>query len=522
VADLGSLLGAAGVGGVIGKAIVSLELSTAKYQAELRAAQGETAASTSAMGSGFSKFGSIAKTAMLGVGVAVVAGVAASVKAASDLNEQINKTKEVFEGNAATVLAWSKTTAESFGVSETAALTAAGSYGQIFDAAGLAESASSKMSMSLVELASDLASFNNIDPTEALDKLQAGLAGQARPLREVGVFLSAARVETEAYTSGIAEQGAELTDAQKIQARYNLILQDTTKAQGDFQRTLSESLPNQIRVVKAELEDAAATIGQSLIPVLLDLATTVADNTDKIAGLASGLEHFINVYSNIAQISFAPWTVLGDAVATAGGRVGELNLELPSVERHLEATQAKAALAAAGFHNFTSGAVDAKTGLNQLGQSAKLADVKFADLTLTLEENAKQTKITREEFLHATNVMDREARQLADALKEIAKEDWVNPKYVAFLSEQGPEWLIGFANLTETQQHRAQQAWKDSTAELDNARTSQDKMIGALDKLDKSTTKHTVQIKYEYVGFDPSKPGMAAGQTGGATSNQQR
>src|SRR6185369_14315362 len=149
---------------VIGKAIVSLELSTAQYQAELKGAQAETAASTGAMGKSATGMSDVWKTAMLGVGVAVVAGVAVSIKAASDLNEQINKTKVVFEDNASTVLAWSKTTAESFGVSETAALTAAASYGQIFDAAGLAEDASSQMSMVLVELASDLASFNNIDP----------------------------------------------------------------------------------------------------------------------------------------------------------------------------------------------------------------------------------------------------------------------------------------------------------------------------------------------------------------------
>jgi hypothetical protein len=106
--------------------------------------------------------------------------------------------------------------------------------------------------------------------------------------------------------------------------------------------------------------------------------------------------------------------------------------------------------------------------------------------------------------------MEHRAHQLANAMAGIAKEDWVNPQYVAFLSEQGPEWLIGFANLTETQQHKAQQAWRDSTTELDNARTSQDKMIGALDKLDKGTTRHTVEIEYRYTGFDPSKPGMAS------------
>ncbi|MDQ5874411.1 MAG: hypothetical protein M3526_03395, partial [Actinomycetota bacterium] len=272
MADLGSLLGAAGIGGAIGQAVVRLELDTAKYQAELKTAQASTVAGTNSMSSGVSKFSTFAQTAFLGVGVAAVAGAAVAINAAADLNEQINKTKEVFEGSAASVIAFSETTASSLGISQTAALEAAGSFGQILDAAGLAEAATADMSIALVGLAADLASFNNLDPTEALTKLQSGLAGQARPLREVGVFLSAARVEAEAYGSGIAVVGEELTDAQKIQARYNIIMQDTAKAQGDFARTLEGSLPNQLRVLKAELTDTAAAAGQALLPIALELA----------------------------------------------------------------------------------------------------------------------------------------------------------------------------------------------------------------------------------------------------------
>jgi len=517
MADLGSLLGAAGVGGVIGKAIVSLELSTAKYQAELKAAQGETAASTGAMGSSMGKFSSFAGTAWLAVGAAAVAGVGASIKAASNLNEQINKTQEVFEGNAGAVLAWSKTTAEGFGVSERAALQAAGSYGQILDAAGLTTDATSEMSMSLVELASDLSSFNNIEPDVVLQKLQSGLSGMARPLREVGVFISAARVETEAYTSGIAKQGEELTDAQKIQARYNIILQDTTKAQGDFQRTLGESLPNQLRVIKAELEDTAAKIGTALLPAVRGLVET-------LAGLVPLLEKVA------FAMQFLPIVQVGEDFDGAGnkltrfvdGVIDTIPILGHFVDLSGDAGEAVNALGeeigqgGKGLGNFRGRAFQASIAVDGLGKDAKKATIEFADLTLGLDESAQQTIITRQEFLHATNVMEREARQLARAMKEISQEDWVNPQYVAFLSEQGPEWLIEFSRLTKTEQQKAQQAWRDSTTALDEARTSQDKMIGALDKLDKSSTRHTVEIHYKYVDFDPSKPGMQpSGQRGG-------
>ena len=51
---------------------------------------------------------------------------------------------------------------------------------------------------SLRPLAADLASFNNIDPTEALDKLRSGLVGEAEPLRSVGVLLNEAAVQAKA------------------------------------------------------------------------------------------------------------------------------------------------------------------------------------------------------------------------------------------------------------------------------------------------------------------------------------
>ena len=511
MADISSLLGAAGIGGVIGKAIVSLELSTAKYQAELKAAQGETAASTGAMGSSMGKFSGFAGTAMLAVGAAVVAGVAVSIKAASDLNEQINKTKEVFEGSAGAVLAWSETTAEGFGISDRAALQAAGSFGQILDAAGLAESATSTMSMSLVELAADLSSFNNIEPDVVLEKLQSGLAGMARHLREVGVFLSAARVETEAYTSGIAEQGEELTDAQKIQARYNIILEDTTKAQGDFARTVGDSLPNQLRVMKAELEETAGAVGEVLLPVVLDFVHL--------------LENLVPLLEKVAQlISYLPIVQMGedfDSNASAVEKWGNALIDtIPvlghfiDISEHLGDTmgeQVATMLTHRGLVSQVSTFYREKfaTALKgPVSDAVKRVTNQVEDFTLSLEESEEMQADTAAGFKAATQDMLQHARALNSAVKEIAKEDWVNRDYVAFLSEQGPDWLIGFADLNEKAQHRMQDAWEESTKKTAKSNERLENFQATLDKLDRGETKHKVTIQYEYVDFDPTKPGM--------------
>lgn len=136
----------------------------------------------------------------------------------------------------------------------------------------------------------------------------------------------------------------------------------------------------------------------------------------------------------------------------------------------------------------------------------------FDTFVFSLEESAEATRITRNEFMDATRVMQREARQLARAMQEISREKWVNDEYIKFLSEQGPEWLIGFSNLTEQQQRRAQAAWEESNRKTNQANRNFEDIIGTLSKLDNGTSKHTVKIQYEYVNFDPTKPGMGGKQ----------
>lgn len=255
-------------GGNIGRATVALALDTTGYNAQLEQAKAQTAAGTGGMAKGFEMLKGAAVLGLAAGGIALAKFAASAVQAASDQNESLNKTAEIFGNASDEVVAFSETSAESLGISKTAALDAAAGFGNMLETAGLAESAAGDMSQSLVTLAADLASFNNIDPAEALDKLKSGLAGEAEPLRTLGILLSETRVKQEAYASGLATVGAELTEAQKVQARYNLIFKDSDKAQGDFART-STGLANTSRILKAEFADLSAELGKDLLPALV-------------------------------------------------------------------------------------------------------------------------------------------------------------------------------------------------------------------------------------------------------------
>lgn len=221
----------------------------------------------------------------------VLAGFALATKAASDLGEQQDKTTVVFGKSAKVVEEFADTSAEAFGLSKRAAFEAAGTYGNLFRAIGLAEAQSAKMSVQLVQTAADLASFNNADINEVFDALRAGLTGEAEPLKKFGINVNEARIKTEALNLGLLKQGDAMTSAAKAQAVYSLVQKDTILAQGNFAQT-SAGLANQTRIVKAQFEDTAATLGQKLIPFALTAASafsSMLDILDKLPGPAADL-----------------------------------------------------------------------------------------------------------------------------------------------------------------------------------------------------------------------------------------
>lgn len=209
---------------------------------------------------------------------AVKAGVdmfAGAVSAASDLSETINKVNVVFGDSSGAVLKFAETAAQSLGMSRNEALASAATFGNLFASMGLGEKQSADFSQNLLKLSADLGSFNNIDPTEVLEKLRSGLVGETEPLRSLGILLDEESVKQFAYANGIAKVGSELTQQQKVMGRYGLILQQSATAQGDFANT-STGIANSSRIISASFKDIQAEIGSRLLPVIQPLISNFA------------------------------------------------------------------------------------------------------------------------------------------------------------------------------------------------------------------------------------------------------
>lgn len=188
------------------------------------------------------------------------------VKTGSDLVENQNKIKEVFGTSSTVVVKAADQMAAAFGVSKNEFLDMTGKLGGIFRGAGYAQEAAAGLSVHFSKLAGDVASFFNIPIEDALQKLEAGLVGEIRPLRELGVSIDDDTVKLYAYKTGVAKLGAELTQSQKIQARIGLITSKLATAQGDLARTSNE-VANASRGVVGRIGNLAGEIGEKLQPI---------------------------------------------------------------------------------------------------------------------------------------------------------------------------------------------------------------------------------------------------------------
>ena len=235
---------------------------------------------------GFAGLADFGKKLATGLGVAAV-GVGAfatkAVGAASDIAEETAKAGELFGETTDRLEDFARAAAQRLGQSRAEALAGANTFAIFGKAAGLAGEDLYGFSTDFVELASDLASFNNTTPQQAIEAIGAALRGEAEPLRQYGILLDDATLKQKALELGIYDGNGALTQQQKIRAAEIAIYDQAATAQGDFART-SDGLANRQRILAAQFANVTASIGEKLLPIALRLAEFVQNDLLPIIG----------------------------------------------------------------------------------------------------------------------------------------------------------------------------------------------------------------------------------------------
>jgi phage-related protein len=261
-------------------------------------------------------------TAFAGVAVAAkgfgIAGgfINSATDAASNLEETLSKTNVLFGQSATEVVKFASSAAKNFGQSKQQALDAAATFATFGKAAGLAGDDLVGFSTDFVGLASDLASFNNTSPEQAINAIGSALRGEAEPLRAYGVLLDDATLRQAALELGIVETTKNaLTPQQKVLAAQKVIYDQTGAAQGDFART-SDGLANSQRILEAEQADLNANLGKTFLPVMKLVNEAMTFAVGVFTSLPGPVQKII-VVVGLAIAILGPFLILINSIKTA-------------------------------------------------------------------------------------------------------------------------------------------------------------------------------------------------------------
>ncbi len=282
-----------------------------------------------------------------------------AISAASDLNETVTKTGQIFGQEALPALeAWASTASDTFGESKQQALDAASTFAIFGKSAGLAGNDLVGFSTNLTELSADFASFFNTSPEDAITAISAALRGEQEPIRKYGVLLDEATLRQRALQMGIVNTTTKaLTPQQRVLAAQAEIFAQTSDAQGDFART-SDGLANTQRSLQAQWADMQAEIGDELLPIMLKLVSFVKDE-------------LIPVIGDLVQIGKDIGGVI-DGVADAGSQLDNVFVKAHDTildQLHIDIDPKEWAFAVHDF--FADSAHEAGVVIDNIGQDLK-------------------------------------------------------------------------------------------------------------------------------------------------------
>lgn len=357
------------------------------------------------------------------LGAAGAAAFAPAIKAASNLEEVVNKFNVTFGANAKAMREWGKTFADEIGRSERQILDFAASAQGFFIPLGIQEDEAEALSKQLTQLAIDLGSFHNAADADVMRDLKSALTGSHEVMAKYDSILTAARVDQELLNKSIDPKHA--TAAQKAMARLNIILSDTEAAQGDAMRS-ADSFANQMKRLQGEMENTGASIGKAVLPALADLTGMAASAAKQVADFAGEHPQAIQLAGGLTV-----------AAAGAGGALVTLGLALNTASSAMAIYSSVSKAAQAGTITFEG-------ALRRAGMAAKLltgaaAVISFAPLTRQIYSVMPSIRALNEALAESAELSaelaGREATKQNDIISEASRRFDPNDR-AEFLREQ--------------------------------------------------------------------------------------
>ena len=423
-----------------------------------------------------------------GLTVPLAAAGVASVNFSSDMQEAVNKVEVAFGNAADSVKSWSSTTLNSIGLAQGTALDMAALFGDMATSMGYSQDAAAQMSMALVNLAADLASFKNIGIDQASTALKSIFTGETESLKELGVVMTQANLEAYALAEGYTTAYTAMDQAQQVAVRYQYVLANTQNAQGAFART-SDSTANQLRIFRESLKEAAATAGDELLPVITPIIGKLNELIQTFGDLDEGTQKAV-VQTGLFLAALGPMLKVTGGITTAV----KAGITVYQTLRTVMAANTAATTAATAAQTGLNAAMAANpvgllvtaigTLLAVLGSFAVSAAL-TAESTDTLASSINEARQAYEDTRAELQESQASTLSMVDALARLAEEEHKTSaekaamlELVEQLNEAVPSLSLAYDAQTDSLNLTAEAI--RSLAEAEYARQEQEAAVGRL------------------------------------------
>ena len=231
------------------------------------------------------------------------------------------------------------TMAEAFGTNLSDAVRYQAVFQQMSDAIGMTNKQANVLSENMTKLGYDISSFYNISVEDAMAKLQAGLAGQTKPLRSLGMDITQQSLTPILQSLGINDRSvSELSQAEKMVLRYIAVMRQSTNAQTDMARTI-EQPANQLRILRAQVIECGRWFGNVFIGTfgaVIPYINGVVMAIKELIKLLANLVGFQNVIADVGEYGGGMEIDTGDDGSSLASNMGKAAKSAKQINENLQ------------------------------------------------------------------------------------------------------------------------------------------------------------------------------------------
>lgn len=236
--------------------------------------------------------------------VPILAAGAGAFKLGADFEQALGKMEVVFEDNSKAIEEWAQNSLKDFGLARSTAITMASDFGALFKGMGISLKDTEEWSKTLTERTMDLANFYDTTVEETTRALNAIVTGQTEPLRRFGINMTQATLQEYAYSKGIRKKISDMTEAEKVQLRYNFVIERTNIAVGTTARE-ADTATGQLNRLKQSLIELGTGFSEHILPIIIPVIDGLNNMIQKFSELSDGTKKFI-VYGGLVVAAIGP------------------------------------------------------------------------------------------------------------------------------------------------------------------------------------------------------------------------